>query len=91
MAVATGTAFSLHQQLLANLAATQPPVKAHPDTAATGHFLPVGCKRKPLPKEEIEVICANGASMQSVGTQELDIPLLPATRQKAFLSLILTI
>jgi hypothetical protein len=83
MAVATGTAFSLHQLLLANLATTQPPVKAHPDTAATGHFLPVGCKGKPLPNEEIEVICANGASMQSVGTQELDIPLLPARAKKA--------
>jgi hypothetical protein len=83
MAVATGTAFSLHQLLLAKLAATQPPVKTHPDTTATGHFLPVGCKGKPLPNEEIEAICANGASMQSVGTQELDIPLLPAKAKKA--------
>jgi hypothetical protein len=73
MAVQTGTAFSLHQLLLAKLAMPPPPVEAHPDTAATGHFLPVGYKGKPLLNEEEEVICANGASMHSVGTQELYI------------------
>jgi hypothetical protein len=40
MAVATGTAFPLHQILQSKLA--PPPVEAHPDTAATGHFLHVG-------------------------------------------------
>jgi hypothetical protein len=80
MAVATGTAFSLHQLLLA---LPPPPVEAHPDTAATGHFLLIGCQGKPLLNEDIEVICANGASMHSVGTQELDIPLLPAKAKKA--------
>ena len=57
--------------------------KAHPDTAATGHFLPLGYKGKILPNENIEVICANGASMHSVGTQELDLPSLPANAKKA--------
>jgi hypothetical protein len=69
MAVRKGTAFSLHQTMMDRLKATT--VEAHPDTAATGHFLPVGCKGKPLPHDHIEVICANGASMHSIGTQEL--------------------
>ena len=82
MSVQTGKAFSLHQILLDKLA-PPPPVEAHPDTAATGHFLPVGCKGKPLPNEAIEVICANGASMHSIATQELDLPSLPAQAKKA--------
>jgi hypothetical protein len=75
-----GTAFSLHQRLLDIIV---PPIEAHPDTAATGHFLPIGYKGKILPNENIEVICANGASMHSVGTQELDLPSLPAKAKKA--------
>jgi hypothetical protein len=77
-----GSAFSLHQRLL-DMIAPLTPVEAHPDTAATGHFLPLGYKGKTLPNENIEVICANGASMHSVGTQELDLPLLPAKAKKA--------
>jgi hypothetical protein len=77
-----GSAFSLHQALL-DIIVPPTPVEAHPDTAATGHFLPVGYKGKLLPNEDIEVICANGASMHSVETQELDIPSLPATAKKA--------
>jgi hypothetical protein len=77
-----GSAFSLHQRLL-DIIVTPTPVEAHPDTAAIDHFLPVGYKGKLLPNEEIEVICANGASMHSVETQELDIPSLPAKAKKA--------
>ena len=78
-----GSAFSLHQRLLDMMIVPATPVEAHPDTAATGHFLPLGYKGKTLPNENIEVICANGASMQSVGTQELDLPSLPAKAKKA--------
>jgi hypothetical protein len=77
-----GSAFSLHQRLL-DIIVPPTPVESHPDTAATGHFLPVGFKGKILLNEEIEVICANGASMHSVETQELDIPSLPAKAKKA--------
>jgi hypothetical protein len=86
MAVQSNTAFSLHQIMLDKIASIHPKVvEAHPDTAATGHFLPLGYKGKILPKEEIEVICANDATMQSVATQELDIPSLPARAKKAHL------
>jgi hypothetical protein len=81
MTVKTGTAFSLQQKLLDQL--TPSPIVAHPDTAATGHFLPIGYKGKKLLNEKIEVICAKVASMHSVGTQELDIPSLPASAKKA--------
>jgi hypothetical protein len=65
------TAFSLHRIMLDKIASIQPTlVEAHPDTAVTGHFLPLGYKGKILPNEEIEVICANGATVNSVATQE---------------------
>jgi hypothetical protein len=84
MAVYSDTAFSLHQIMLDKIASIQPTlVEAHQDTAATGHFLPLGYKGKILLKEEIEVIYANGATMQSVATQELGIPSLPTTAKKA--------
>jgi hypothetical protein len=86
MTVQSNTAFSLHQIMLekiVSLSQPQPPVEAHPDTAATGNFLPIGYKGKVLPKEEIKVICDNGATMNLVATQELDIPSLPASAKKA--------
>jgi hypothetical protein len=67
MAVQRGTAFSLHQIMMDKLKPSQATVEAHPDTAATGHFLPVGCKGKPLPDANFEVICTNSASMHSIG------------------------
>jgi hypothetical protein len=86
MAVKSNTAFSLHQIMLdeiASLSRPQPPFEAHTDTAATGNFLPIGYKGKILAKEEIKVICANGATMRSIATQELDLPSLPASAKKA--------
>jgi hypothetical protein len=82
MAVQRGTAFSLHQIMMKELKPS-PVVEAHPDTAATGHFVPIGYKGKVLPNENIEVLCANGASMHSIGTQELDLPSLPSKAKKA--------
>jgi hypothetical protein len=83
MAVQRGKAFSLHQIMMDKLKPSQATVEAHPNTAATWHFLPVGCKGKPLPHENIEVICANSVSMHSIGTQELDLPSLPSKAKKA--------
>ena len=54
---------------------------AYPDTAATGHFIPPGCKGKQLPHQPIEAICANKTSMKSIATMELEMPhLTPAMK-----------
>ena len=48
-------------------------VCAQPDTAATSHFLPNG----------LGVACANGATMNSIATDELCLPHPPATAKRA--------
>ena len=54
---------------------------ACPDTAATGHFIPPGCKGKQLPHQPIEAMCANKTSMKSIATMELEMPhLAPAMK-----------
>ena len=59
MPVKNMCAFLLHMTSSYTASLEPPPVKAHPGTAATGNFQPVGCKGKIPPIEEIEVRCAN--------------------------------
>ena len=62
---------------------TTKPAKAHPDTAATGHFFNNELKGSNKTHEPIDVICANSTTMSSTATKELIIPEVPADAKKA--------
>lgn len=60
---------------------TAPPVEGIVDSGATAHFLPMSYKgtnkQNARKGEGITVRVANGGTMESIVTDELDLPLLP--------------
>ena len=58
-------------------------VRAHPDTAATGHFFSEDCRGSEVQHEPLNVVCANNNEMQSSKTKILDIKHLPTAAKKA--------
>jgi hypothetical protein len=62
---------------------TLPHAIAYPDTAATGHFVPLNCPGTAITHAPLEVQCANKTHMQSVATVVLYIPSLPANLKTA--------
>ena len=56
------------------------------DSGATHTFLPVTYKgtNEQFDHEEVEVGCANGASLTSVAIDEIDLPSLPAAARECY-------